>query len=546
METATQQELRKAGEIELSRDEDSVMCLAVGPRKGRISHLYAGINSSAADIAKGQNKHLRTFAIEQSRSRASAGTKVPDAKIAKVVDSGCFVDPDPNTYQRLLRVAGPMGAAATAMGQESQLAVFEAAGPKPTFKGVLEIGKDAEDLDIVQTDDNEFQVAYCHKYELHVVNIGKQNSDSELVYSMPTENGDRPQFRSIRYLSPKFILAVANLPRRSGMLITGYRLPSPGHPKARVAISVRIPGNISATALAVANLAPPASPTALLGDTQFIIAVAGNDSSISLYTMTHKTDTTIETLKELYPLYTLKNVHGNDNITGVAFSHFTTPKTHIRDQFIKLASISLQKSVSVQSIELKKHVDKTRRNPKGPPRPVRYEVKMKSQAPSPRSLLMTLGAMVLIMAVLGQVVLEMLGQSPPLFRAHKYLPSWHGTLRSFDPPPPGLLQSDFMAKLAGDKKPAPGETLVLVEQDHPFVPGEVGEEQPAKKINLDVHNEEVHGPGKEWHELGDEQKEAWKERLHAAGARTQDLSEGVLKGLLFGELAGVVGRAMGG
>ncbi|KAJ4169884.1 hypothetical protein NW754_006032 [Fusarium falciforme] len=68
LETLSQQELRIAGEIDLSRDEDSVMSLAVGPHKGKTTYLYAGVNSSHDSIAKGKNEHLRTLAIEQSKA----------------------------------------------------------------------------------------------------------------------------------------------------------------------------------------------------------------------------------------------------------------------------------------------------------------------------------------------------------------------------------------------------------------------------------------------------------------------------------------------
>lgn len=515
------------------------MSLAVGPRKGKASYLYAGVNSSPADIAKGKNLHLRTIAIEQSKSRASVGTKIPDVRVAEVSRSALFTEPDAATYQRLLRVAGPMAAAATAMGKQSQLAVFEATVPNPKIKGVVELAKDAEDLDIIQTGDNEFQVAFCHKYELHLVNIGKQGSDAELVFTMPDEHGERPVFRSIRYLSPSFILAAANLPKRSGVLIQGFRLPTPGHPNARIAATVRIPGKINATALAVANISPPASPTAPLGDTQFIIAVAGSDSSISLYTMTHQTATTIDLLMDLNSLYTLKDVHGDGNITGLAFSHFVTPKTHIRPQFIKLASISLQKTVAVHSIPLKKQVDRTPRNRKGPPRPVRYVVGMKSKSLTSRPPLIVITIMVLIMAIIGQAVMEIYGKSPPIVHVHKIFPSWHGTLRTFDPQPDVFLKDDFLARIAGDKKPAAGESLVMWQAEHP-------DEAQPNSINVDVHDEEVHGPVKEWKELGDEQKEAWKEKLYEAGAWTQDMGESVFKGVLFGEMAGAVGRAMAG
>ncbi|KAF4974926.1 hypothetical protein FZEAL_8223 [Fusarium zealandicum] len=547
LETASQQELRVAGEIDLSRDEDSVMSLAVGSHKGKTTYIYAGVNSSHDSITKGKNEHLRTLAIEQSKSRASVGTKTPDANISELSRAALFANPDADMYQRLLRVAGPMGAAATAMGREHQLAVFEASDASIKLRGILDLPKEAEDLDIMQTGDNEFQVAFCYKYELYLVKVGAGESGGpELVYTMPDDHGERPVFRSIRYLSPNFIMAAANLPKRSGVVLQGFRLPYAGHEKARLAVNARIPRKISATALAVANLSPPASPTAPLGETQFIIAVAGHDSSLSLYTAELTTGASIELLAKLWPLHTLKDVHGNDNITGVAFSTFVTPKTHIRQQFIKLASISLQKTVAVHSIPLRKHIDKAPRSKKGPPRPTRYVTATKARGPSSRPIAITLAIFVLLIAMAGQTVLELTGHQRPILHAAKFFPSWHGTLRTPDHPPAAFLADEFLAKLAGRDvgKTEAGETLVVYEGDVPPATADGGE--PAGKLQLDVHEPSVHGPGKSWEELGEEQKEAWKARLKEAGAWTQGMGESVFKGILFGELAGAVGRAVGG
>ncbi|POR39633.1 Uncharacterized protein TPAR_00178 [Tolypocladium paradoxum] len=543
LETASKEELRVAGDIELSRDEDSVMSLAVGARRGKTTHLYAGVNSGPADVAKGTNHHLRTLAVEQSKSRASAGVRTPEARVAELSRAALFANPDADTYQRLLRVSGSVGAAATAMGKDPQIAVFDAAAPRPRLRGVMELPREAEDLDVMQTADGEHQLAFCYKYELHLVRIAKDNSEPELVFTMPDDHGERPQFRSIRYLSPEFILAVSNLPKRSGVLIQGFRLPPPGHEKARVAVTTRIPGKISATALAVANLSPPSTPWASAGNTQFLIAVAGTDASISLYTLEHKPSTVLNLLVDLHPLYTLRDVHGEDNITGVAFSRFVTPKTHIRAQFVKLASISLQKTVAVHSIPLNKYVDKEARNRKGPPRPARYVVAMRSRAPSARPLLFVLALMVLIMAIVGQAVMEMYGKSEPIIFAQRFLPSWHGTMRSPDYQPPVFFEKHIISKLAGGKAPAAGETMVLLEAEHPPT-ADAG--QPAQMLTADVHDSDVHGPARTWDQLGAEEKHIWRERLREAGAWTQGMGESVFKGVLFGQIAGAIGDAMAG
>lgn len=450
------------------------MSLALGAHKGRTTYLYAGINSSPAELTKGKNEHLRTFAIETAKTRQSSGNKLSAAKISELSRSAMFTNQDQGTFQRLLRVAGGVGVAATAMGNESQLAVFEAAGASPKVKGVMELPQDAEDLDLIQTSDNEFQLAFCYKYELHVVNIGKESSNPELLYTMPEENSERPAFRSIRYLSRDFILAASNLPGGKGIILQALRLPSPGHDKTRLAATARIPKAIKATAMAVTNLSPPSSPTAALGDTQFVIAVAANDASVSLYTLEHTTSNNLTLLTKLHPLYTIKEAHGSGNITSLAFSTFVAPKTHLRPQFTKLASTSLEQTAAVHSIPLARYIDKTPRNKKGPPRPVRYVVAMKSKGPSPRPLLITLSLMVLVMAFIWQGFLEVYGQSRPIIYAHKFLPSWHGTLRSPEHPPEALMEEDPKVFIHDEESVGGEETIIVESVQEPVADGQEG------------------------------------------------------------------------
>jgi hypothetical protein len=58
---------------------------------------------------------------------------------------------------------------------------------------------------------------------------------------------------------------------------------------------------------------------------------------------------------------------------------------------------------------------------------------------------------------------------------------------------------------------------------------------------VENHDEERHGPAREWEALHPAQKEAWKEKLKRAGQWGEEMGEAVFKGILFGEIAGVVG-----
>ncbi|KAG5991313.1 hypothetical protein E4U52_003800 [Claviceps spartinae] len=579
LDTSRQDEIRIAGQVQLSRDEDTVMSLAVASsHKGRTTHVFAGINSSAAEISKGRNEHLRVFSAEPARAKSlSTSTDItvpantptkparafPEITISEKSRTALFANPDDSTYQRLLRVSGTMGAAASALGKEPQVAVFEATVPKPKMRGLLELTREAEALDLIQTGADDFLLAYCHKYELYTVQIGGKNNNSEprLVFSMPDDHGERPHFRSLRFLTPEFILAVSNLPKKNtGALIQGLRLPSSqqkpdsrNEDKARLAVNARIPGKFSATALAVSNLSLPASSTEAVGNTQFVIAVAGNNSSIFLYTLEHLVSSALSFLTKLYPFHTLHNVHGQAQISGLALSTFITPKTHIRAQSIKLASTCLQKSIVVHNIPLRKFVDaprpRNKNGPLGPPRPVRYVVAMRSRGPSAQPLFISLAVIVLILAMVGQSVKEMYGIGPPRIFAQPFLPSWHGSMRDPDFQPMQLFQNK-LASLAGDKIVVAGGKLVLLEP--PADSADAGDGDAADVqtrqggVHVDVHDSESHGPGRSWDQLGADEQTAWKEKLREAGAWTQTMGESVFKGVLFGELAGAVGRAVAG
>jgi hypothetical protein len=81
--------------------------------------------------------------------------------------------------------------------------------------------------------------------------------------------------------------------------------------------------------------------------------------------------------------------------------------------------------------------------------------------------------------------------------------------------------------------------------------GGAGEEKKKKVVVLHAEGEEVvrveghdaerHGQARGWEDLHAAQKEAWKGVLKKAGQWGEDVGEAVFRGVLFGEIAGVVG-----
>ncbi|KAK1751683.1 hypothetical protein QBC47DRAFT_390740 [Echria macrotheca] len=538
LDVSHQDSIQVVSELKLSSDEDSVTTLAVGPRRRNSILVFAGINSSPAEVAKGKNEHFRVFAVDQpSKSKTTPS-------ITKLSQATLFASKDTDTYQRLLRISPwfpdkpQIGAVATRFAKTDEIAVFDVptTGTAPKLRGTLELPKEATDMDIIQTGDSEYQLVYCDDYEIYTMQIGKKTSDGpRCVFTVPHDESPRPSFRSLRYLTPTFVLATANIPKSGGVVLQGFRLPKPEQgtdAKARLAISAKLPKTVTmATGMAVRNLSPPSLPTAKYGDSEFVIAVAGQDRSVTIYKVDHLSVGEVELLANLHPVTTLRDVHAGP-ISGLAFSHFVPPKTPtMRQLHVKLASIgSMGNSCVVHSLPLKRLVDKTatagnRRS--GPPRMPRYVLALKSHGPSPRGLIFVLTLMVAFLAIIGQTYLELRGASPNILGARRILPqSWQGPLPQVRPP-------GFLAEYLAEKQLGVDDKVVVLDVD-----------EGDNKIRVDAHDEGEHGPAVEWHDLPEKQKAAWKDKLKKAGHWGEELGENVFKGVLFGEIGGLVGQVV--
>ncbi|KAK3295956.1 uncharacterized protein B0H64DRAFT_396934 [Chaetomium fimeti] len=557
-------------EIELSRDEDSVNTLAVGSRKGNSLFFYTGINSAEEDLKKGKNEHFRVFTADLP-SKAKA-----EPKIAETSRSAFFSTTDNEAYQRLLRISGPVGAVATGTigrAKDAQIAIFDIPAatsnkPTPKLRGKVELPKEAMDMDMMQISDDEHQLVYCDDYNIYTLVISKTTtSGPHSVFAMPLEEAigakDRASFRAIRFLTPTFVLAVANVPKAGGAVLQGFRLPKPAdlgkeekEGKARLAISAHLPKSISrATGMAVRNLSPPATPTSKQGDTQFAIAVTGQDSSVTLYTLDHQSIGDIKLIANLYPITTLKEVHLGP-ISGLAFSPFTPPSKSLptTTPHLKLASIgSMANTCIIHSLPLRKlpptTTSSTTTTTTTPP--PRYVLALKSRRPSPTNLLLGSALVFALLALLLQGILEVRGASRPVIGARTFTPvTWHRPGRFYGVAPAStpigggvLAEYHDLASSATAAAAAAGGGA-----DGGKVPEKVvlhhvteEEEEDGTLRVVEGHDEERHGPARGWEELEEAQREAWRATLKKAGQWGEEMGEAVFRGVLFGEIAGVVG-----
>jgi hypothetical protein len=562
LDASREDSLQVVSELELSRDEDSVNTLAVGPRTKNSVLFYAGINSAEEDLEKGKNEHLRVFAADLP------STAKAEPKIAELSRSALFSTTDADTYQRLLSISGQVGAAATGTtgrAKNAQIAVFDlpSAGsnsPSPKLRGTLELVKEAMDMDMTQVSVDEHQLLYCDDYNIYTVIVGKTGTNGpHRVFSIPDDDSSgaaRPSFRCMRFLTPTFVLAVANKPKAAGVVLQGFRLPKLSdlgkeekEGSARLAISVHLPKTVArATGMAVRNLSAPATPSAKQSDAQFVIAVTGQDGSILIYTLEHQTVGDVNLITNLHPITTLKDVHLGP-ISGLAFSHLTSSskasasasssKSLQRPPHLKLASIgSMGNTCAVHSLPLKRL---TTANTATKQTTTRYVLGLKSRPPTPTILFLGFATFFAFLALLLQAILEIKGLSQPVIGARSLTPvSWHapgryyGIAESKPPmtPLPGSILEQYRALAAAEEERELLETKRVILHHG----GEGGGE-----VRVEALDAERHGEAWEWEDLQPSQREAWKERLKEAGHWGEEMGEAVFKGVLFGQIAGAVG-----
>ncbi|KAI1276601.1 hypothetical protein F5Y07DRAFT_389132 [Xylaria sp. FL0933] len=564
LDTSDATQLAEISELELSPNEDNVMSLVVvGPHKDKdkdksttTTTVLAGVNSSPEDVNKGQNKHLRALAISQPGKSAKTG----GVKISEVARNALFVHKDKDTYQRILRLSPPhegltnsprLGAAATGLSKHPQIALFDVPStnsPQWKTRGRLDPRVEAMDLDVIQTGPDTYQLAYCDDHDVFTVEVSKAEvSEPRCVYSIEPDAGEdvKASFKSLRYLTPGFLVTVVNNPQSRGVALHGLRLPKNEEENARLAIRAKLPSSVSkATSLAVRNLSPVASPSDKQGEAQFVIAVAGNDSSISLYTLEHKSAFGSDILSDLAPFQVLKSVHPS-SITNLSISTFSPPKGSKKSSSelcVKLASVSVGCSTVVHNIPIKKHEDKSASTKTGgSAKPSRYIVALKSKGESPATVITLTSLVFIILILTGQILLEAKGISEPILGARNFLPtSWTAPLRKVPRVKEGVDEQKTIETLLSDANVRQSHPMIIRHDDL----GAVGPDGlPA--VQVDVHDEETHGPATSWENLEKKDQDLWKQRLKESGHWVEDMGEAIFKGVLFGEIGGAIGNIVG-
>lgn len=580
--------MTNAVDIELSREEDSVQSLAsLATKDGLIT--FAGINSSEKVQNEGKNEHFRSFAITYP-PRKKQKTEMPEEDMKgrfKPLGQRSLFKPSQakqkEMYQRLLRLSPSqrrqsgnkrIGAVATGLAgkMESQIVVFDATTATPGDSDILtriELDErtEAADIDIAELEQSEFSMAYCTDYDLceqtYKYNFGskrtqKQPKGPRRVYQIPfpdsVENSKlRPKFRSVRFLNSENVVALVNKADKKGAELHVYHL-YPTGPAIKIQ-EKSLPRHVKqAVSLDVCALDADKN-----GNQQFVIAVAGQDISIEVFTTNYQQAT--DTFSPFRSYLSMKDVHEHQ-MTKLCFSPFHSPsataeasgkngkpKLHVETsetsaktptQYIRLASVSFGNSVVVDTFPLQLF-DESKKDS-------RYVLSHPSDESFAKWSTIYIAAVAVV--VVAFVLQAFFGLPPADSSLGKVVPA---PLRGWLDRP--ATSADPRGSNVGSSAPKPNipsrlRARLQTHKSHPSDPKQktlVLTPAPAgiDGVTVDVHPDkaaclEKDDRAKHWHELAEEEKVVWKERLVRAGEWAEAEGEKVLMGVLFSEYAGFV------
>lgn len=569
------------------------MSLAVCAASGKTTTIIAGVNSSPAEVERGNNEHLRVFALTAARTKATQESQLPYS-IAEVTRTALFANTEPESYQRIVRLSKSfakhkqLGIVATGLAKKAEIVVFDPASKPPSSRGSIESSAEANDADILQTGVDEYRIAYCTNHEIFTktVSAAETSTGPACVYVMPglSEQGVArprlPTLRAMRWLSKDFLCVVSNLHGQAGVAVQIFRLPVEKGAMCKLSQSLRLSSRITkATALAVANLTPSLSPADEQGNTQFVLAVAGHDSSISLFKVDLQRASGIYLPSNIKLFRTLQAVHSLQ-ISSLAFSNFQPPEMPITAstpaQTIKLASTGLGNSIVVHTLPL---FPLPLQVSSGKSTRPRYVVALPSSSIVNGAGLLGTIFLVGIFAFFLQTALELRGHTDNWVNAVDWTPGFvqsylapqmpagydalgtsnimgdaaeghSGTVNEADtpamkrPPPEQLAIFDHLR--SKDNGNDDNDKLVFIQEEvspHETNPELVGESR-LKAVLVDRPAGASSDAGSTWDQLTREQRESWKAKLREAGHWVEEMGESVFKGVVFGQMGGLVGQAV--
>ena len=584
IDTTRRDELKEVVDITLPKDGDSVMSLAAAGSDGAKLTAYAGCNNPLSEQKGGRFQHLRAFEIDlpskQPGPETSEKQSVAPGNSREMASHGFFKLQDGGkneAYQRVTRVSAsqrPQGtriaAIASSLAKDNELIIVNASemsAPKELRRVPLG-AQQAEDVDFRQEDTGTATqvLAYCtsDKVYLQTIDISRPaQSASVEVYETPESAANikavnRPKLRSLRFLTPEHILLLQNRPSPKVAELLILRVLQDGQ-HGGVVLQKRIDSSIKqAVSMDVCLLSESED-----GEKQAVIAVAGANASIEVFTLEATKSRNVRTIKS-FDLQ--KEVHVG-SITKICFSPFNNSVMAVskakETQRIKLASVGMDQNVIVRTFPLlsipSQRTDK--------PRYVLVAPGSSSTMQTSFSVFMAI-VVVGIAAFLIQAFSEIRGAVHPTLGATNWL---HPRVKDAIARPYFIAESSdvhSISTVVADSISTATEEIQSAISDLPpveAVPEKLGEllrqqseailpkaivmRDAAGELVAELHHETdavQASTVKRWDELTEHQQIGWKHRLSDTGQWSANQGETVLKGIFFSELAGLVGEIVGG
>lgn len=434
-------------------------------------------------------------------------------------------------------------------------------------------GAEVADLDVAAPTTDEFSVTYCTDYNIYEqtyqYDFEKKQAQNlpngpRRIHQMPSQGAgetqsSRPKFRAVRFLDPQNVIALLNKPGRTGSELRMYHLYPTG--PAAMTLQMSLPSHIKqAVSLDVCAL-----DTDKKGNRQVVVAVAGQDISIEVYTVNYTRNT--DTFSRFRSFQSFRDVHPQQ-MTKLCLSPFHSPtrasesdeKTvksekksetpmHPGPQYVRLASVSYGNTVVVDTLPLSPldPKDKDSRYVLSHPSDERFQRAMYTYFAFMIPLLLAylvhffmypeVSVATRVVNILPEPARHYFGKPAPVVQSLSG--KVHGTAAS-------IVASDIPTAVPGRQKlqdllSVPGaEQNALVVRHDPANTGLAVDVHPDKKALLAEHAEAKH-----WDELSEEHKAEWKRKLIAAGYWVESEGERVLKGVMFSTYAGLVGQTAG-
>ncbi|KAK2749865.1 Glycine--tRNA ligase 1, mitochondrial [Myotisia sp. PD_48] len=593
IDTSRREQISELLDISLSRDEDSVTSLGVAQSNDDDIVAFAGINSSQAEQQQDRNQHLRSFKVDipqrkkpqndsnnevVGKENRRPSEKAQDGLKTKALSQVSLFKPQPGkagqereTYQRILRLSPydpedpvRIGAIATGLAPRGEVVIFKASSPTVSSSDVLgriSLGNkvEAEDIDITKTEnEGQFKVAYTDGQSVYFTTLSKSTSRSNLkaeafytVNDAASLNNPESKIRAVRFLSPYSLVLLQNLPGRAGCEVVVIYIPTKDSHyivtrRRRLHKSMKI-----GLGLDVCRLSESSK-----GEVQYIISAFGNDLSIEILALDFSPQ---KGFKNFWHYATLNKVHPF-SMTRIVLSTFIPPPlpvtADIRPQYVKLASVSVGNTVIVHTLPLTPHP--------GSSKEPRYVLISPGVSELTGTVFSTVVAIVIVAfaAFFLQAFTEIRGGVPPTLGAVNWLsPRLRNMLAKpyiFDgghPNDPATSQAASSPLSNVPQYAAPTKRLpelinsLSQAQDsadsaqnlQAILVQDLGVDISATPTNI-PHDEEKHDaervPATKWEDMSEEQQEAWRQKLMDVGHWALEQNEAMLRGVLFGQLAG--------